>query len=49
MWRVLKFYARHNYNAVYRLQREKLLDNQKQKKDHGTPGNEEILPSMPGA
>jgi hypothetical protein len=34
---------------VYGLQREKLLNNQKQKEDHRTIGEEEILSSMPPA
>jgi hypothetical protein len=32
---------------MYRVQRTKLLDNQKQKEDHRAPGNEEILPQVP--
>jgi len=43
---VLDFYAGHYYAAVHRLQGTKLLDNQEQKKDHRTSGNEEILPAM---
>ena len=42
-------YERHHHNAVYGLQRKKLLNNQEQKEDHRASGNEEILSSLPSS